>query len=36
MTLSNPIEIQDMADGQVDDGMYDKYLNELMVFGDRV
>jgi hypothetical protein len=36
VTLSNPIEIQEMVDGQVDDGVYNKYLNEVMVFGDWV
>ena len=25
-----------MVDGQVDNGVYDKYLNEVMVFGDWV
>jgi hypothetical protein len=33
-TLSNPIEVQEMVDGQVDDGVYDRYLNEIMVFLD--
>jgi hypothetical protein len=33
-TLLHPIDVQEMVDGHVDDAVYDKYLNEVMVFGD--
>jgi hypothetical protein len=36
VTLLNPINVQEMVDGQVDDAVYDKYLNEVMIFGDWV
>jgi hypothetical protein len=33
-TLLHPINVQEMVDGQVDDAVNDKYLNEVLVFGD--